>query len=182
MRLFGYTLAAFWDPTVFLSFTNIGYNVHRLHQKTEDLSEGATDASGHRRRAVVTGANSGLGLATSKALAALGFDVVLVCRSPDKAAAAAAEVRAAAHADSTVTVVQCDMSEMASVHKAAGELAESGAVDVLVHNAGALPLARAENSNGWEMTMALHVCGPQYMTRLLLPKLKDSADARLISA
>ncbi|GLY50237.1 SDR family NAD(P)-dependent oxidoreductase [Lentzea sp. NBRC 102530] len=121
------------------------------------------------RRAVVTGAASGIGKATALGLARLGADVVLVVRDELKGATARADVLAAVPG-ATVVVRHCDLSNLASVREFASSL-EFDRVDVLVHNAGVLPSERTETSDGHELTFATHVVGPLLLTDLLRPKL-----------
>jgi NAD(P)-dependent dehydrogenase (short-subunit alcohol dehydrogenase family) len=71
------------------------------------------------RTAVVTGANGGLGLATAKALAAKGALVVMAARNQDKAAEAAARIRAVAPS-AALEIVPLDLGSLASVRAAAG--------------------------------------------------------------
>jgi NAD(P)-dependent dehydrogenase (short-subunit alcohol dehydrogenase family) len=64
--------------------------------------------------------------------------------------------------------------------RAAAARLEKAPVDVLVHNAGALPDERSETADGLELTFATHVVGPHLLTRLLRPRLEESGDARVI--
>ena len=96
------------------------------------------------RTVVVTGANSGLGLASAEAFAGRGAAVVLACRDARRAETARARVAAAATGPAP-TVVSLDLADLASVRKAADEIADRcGRVDVLMNNAGVMapPLQR----------------------------------------
>jgi len=73
----------------------------------------------HGRIAIVTGANSGLGLETSAALAAAGAKVIMACRNPDKASAALAELRARVP-NADVALMALDLASLASVRTFAG--------------------------------------------------------------
>jgi dehydrogenase/reductase SDR family protein 12 len=132
------------------------------------------------KRALVTGANSGLGKAAAVGLAELGATVHLVVRSAKKGAAARAEL--ARHVpEATFHVELCDVSSLADVREFAKRLpAEHDTVDVLVHNAGVLPPSRQETPEGNEVTLATHVLGPHLLTGLLLPALRRSGDARVV--
>src|SRR5687768_5046873 len=90
----------------------------------------------HGRVAVVTGANSGLGLVTAQQLAEAGATVVLACRNEAKAQTAAAEiVRRSPGAD--VETGSLDLGDLASIEKfAAGQIAGHDRLDLLVNNAG----------------------------------------------
>src|SRR5580658_8864483 len=79
---------------------------------------------------VVTGANSGIGKETAVALAAMGATTVLACRNPEKAAAAATEVRERAASDA-VGVVALDLADLATVRTAAATIEQTwGRLDV----------------------------------------------------
>lgn len=112
------------------------------------------------RTVVVTGASSGLGVATAAAFADLGAVVRLVVRDVAKGE------RVAARIGGDVRVARCDVSDVDDVRRFAESI---GAVDVLVHNAGALPAARSTTPQGHEVALATHVLGPLLMTELLQP-------------
>jgi NAD(P)-dependent dehydrogenase (short-subunit alcohol dehydrogenase family) len=161
------------DPTIVLSFDGTGFAVHALGFDPDDL---AVDLSG--RRALVTGANSGIGFETALGLADLGAEVVLLCRSEGRGGKAAEEIRART-GSRRVSVEALDVSDLAMVREVGARLASSR-VDVLVHNAGVLPDERGETKDGLELTFATHVAGPHLLTRLLRPALERSDDARVI--
>lgn len=130
---------------------------------------------------VVTGANSGIGKETAVALAAMGATTILACRNPEKAAAAAAEVRERAASDA-VGVVILDLADLASVGTAAATIADRwGRVDVLVNNAGGIWTRRETTVQGFEQTFGVNHLGPFYLTRLLLATLVASAPARIVN-
>lgn len=161
------------DPTIVLSFDHTGYRIHALAFDPADLD---VDLAG--RRMLVTGANAGIGYAAALGLARLGAEVVLLCRSAARGDDAAERIRATS-ANPNVFVEVVDMADLASV-RAAGERLAATRVDVLVHNAGLLPEARVETPQKLEQTFAAHVVGPHLLTRLLLPALERSDDARVV--
>ena len=112
----------------------------------------------------MTGASSGLGSATVEGLAALGAEVVLVVRDTDKGAKVVREIQGRLPL-ARFDVQRCDLADLDDVRRFAA--ASTGHVDVLVHNAGAMPPTRTESPQGHEMTMALHVLSPVLMTELL---------------
>jgi NAD(P)-dependent dehydrogenase (short-subunit alcohol dehydrogenase family) len=126
------------------------------------------------RTAAVTGATSGLGLATAQGFARLGADLRLVVRDDEKGAALKARLEGE-FPGVRVAVDRCDVSDLDDVRRFVREL-DVDHLDVLVHNAGAMPETRTESAQGHEMTMALHVLGPLLMTELLRPRLAG-ADA-----
>jgi NAD(P)-dependent dehydrogenase (short-subunit alcohol dehydrogenase family) len=134
-----------------------------------------------QRAAVVTGANSGIGLETARGLARDGFRVVMLCRNACRAAAAKRDIDSSMPAADT-EVVLCDLGEQASVCAAATSILDRlGHIDVLVNNAG-LALHNPElTSDGLDMMLAVNHLGPFLLTNLLLPRLKSSAPARIIT-
>jgi NAD(P)-dependent dehydrogenase (short-subunit alcohol dehydrogenase family) len=162
------------DRTVGPGFTRIGHAVRRrLPGWPADPPPDALAG----RIAAVTGATSGLGLATAEGLARLGASVRLVVRDAEKGARVKSWLEdQVPGADLTVDL--CDVADLADVRRFAAEL-DVGRLDVLVHNAGALPPRRTESPQGHELTMALHVLGPLLMTELLRPVLAGH-DARVV--
>lgn len=176
-RSLGRAVDTLLDRTVAPGFSQVGYAVRsRLPDWPADPAPGALAG----KIAAVTGASSGLGLVTARGLAALGADVHLVVRDPCKGAAAADRIRAEVPT-ARPAVWTCDVADLDSVRRFTGEFAGAVAgLDILVHNAGALPASRAESPQGHELTMALHVLGPIVMTEELLPQLRDR-EARVIA-
>jgi NADP-dependent 3-hydroxy acid dehydrogenase YdfG len=127
----------------------------------------------HQRVAVVTGASSGIGEATAKTLAALGFHVVAVARRTDRINALAKEIDG--------TAIVADVTDDAAVEALASKLSR---VDVLVNNAGgARGLAPVADSDleHWRWMWETNVLGTLRVTRALLPKLIDSGDGLIIT-
>ena len=130
---------------------------------------------------VITGANSGIGLETAVALAAMGATTVLACRNPQRAAAASAEVRERAVSD-RVHTVGLDLADLASVQAAASSITDDfGRVDVLVNNAGGIWTSRQSTAQGFEQTFGVNHLGGFYLTNLLLPTLVAGAPSRVIN-
>ena len=129
------------------------------------------------KTALITGANSGLGLATAKALAQRSFDLILLCRSEQKGRAAQAEVQKANPAV-TVNFFTADLADLDSVRRAAGLInTQYPKLDVLINNAGYSP-ARLEFVDGIEKSFYASHIGHFVLTSLLLDSLKRAgADA-----
>ena len=124
------------------------------------------------RRAVVTGASSGIGAATVRALRARGWDVVGVARREDRLAALAAETGASA--------IACDLTDQSAVDALVSELASSGPVHALVQVAGgARGTDRVEDASvaDWQWMYDANVLATQRLVAGLLPLLRRAADA-----
>lgn len=164
--MIGAALDTVLDRSVVLGFSRVGPAVRR-HLPGWPADPAPDALAG--QHAAVTGATSGLGTATALGLLRLGAAVHLVVRDTAKAEKVRRELLAQV-TGSVVTVHPCDVADLDDVRRFAGRFAaEVPHLDVLVHNAGALPPARTESPQGHELTMALHVLGPVLMTDLLLP-------------
>ncbi len=132
------------------------------------------------RRAIVTGANSGTGFETAKALASKGADVIVAARSHDRAIAAIAQIPAE-HPKACLRFEELDLSRQASVTAFAERLlAEGRPIDILVNNAGVMALpARRETEDGFEMQLATNYLGHFALTGRLLPLLQ-AGTARVV--
>lgn len=127
------------------------------------------------RIAVVTGASSGIGLETAKALAAAGWRVIGVGRDPDRSAAALADIRAAAK-DGEADMLRADLSLMSDTARLAKDIeARTDHIDVLLNNAGGTPRERVVTSEGNEATFTGNHLGHFLLTNRLLPLLRRAA-------
>ena len=130
------------------------------------------------RTAVVTGANSGLGLITARELARRGADVVLACRNTAKGEEAAAAILEEVPGAS-VDVGSLDLADLASVHAFAE--AQSSPVDLLVNNAGVMGIPRRHTRDGFEMQFGTNHLGHFALTGLLLSKLLQAPEPRVVT-
>lgn len=152
------------DRTVVLGYSQVGYALRRRFDSWP--ADPAADAL-RGKEAVVTGASSGLGLATAAGLARLGAHVHLVVRNVAKGEEARAELQKAVPG-AAFELWRCDVSDLDDVRRFADDLAGARpAISVLVHNAGVMPPERSVSPQGHEMTQAVHVLGPILMTELL---------------
>lgn len=137
------------------------------------------DQSG--RVAVVTGANGGLGLETTRALAGAGATVVMAARNQEKAAQAIEDIRGTVP-DAALELVELDLGSLASV-RAAGEriLADHGTIDLLVNNAGVMGIPERQTVDGFEMQFGVDHLGHFALTALLLPALLRAEAARVVT-
>jgi NAD(P)-dependent dehydrogenase (short-subunit alcohol dehydrogenase family) len=133
------------------------------------------------RVAVVTGANTGLGLETAKALAARGASVVLAVRNLDKGKQAAITITADAPG-ADVAVQQLDLSSLDSVREAAAELrASHDRIDLLVNNAGVMYTPQSTTADGFELQFGTNHLGHFALTGLLLDRLLTADDSRVVT-
>jgi NAD(P)-dependent dehydrogenase (short-subunit alcohol dehydrogenase family) len=137
------------------------------------------DQSG--RTAVVTGANGGLGLETSRALAGAGAHVVMAARNQDKATAAVADIRGDLP-DASLEVVALDLGSQASVRDAAERvLGGHETIDILVNNAGVMGIPERRTVDGFEMQFGVDHLGHWALTALLMPALLRADGARIVT-
>lgn len=120
------------------------------------------------RTFVVTGANAGIGLATTTALTARGAEVIMACRNAEKAEAARASLPAASRERASVRLL--DLADLDSV---AAFVAETGPVDVLINNAGLMNIPHALTAQGHEMQFGVNTLGHHALTAGLEPLLTD---------
>lgn len=129
---------------------------------------------------VVTGANSGIGLATAEALAKAGAHVVLACRSPERAAGALAAVRGT-RPDARVEALRLDLADLASVRAFTDALlARHARVDVLINNAGVMALPRAHTVDGFERQIGTNHLGHFALTARLF-RHAEAPPARVVT-
>jgi NAD(P)-dependent dehydrogenase (short-subunit alcohol dehydrogenase family) len=133
------------------------------------------------RIAVVTGANSGLGLETAIALAGAGAKVVMACRNPDKAAAALVKVHARV-AQADVSLMTLDLSSLASVRAFADEFAQRHArLDLLINNAGILGVPLGHTVDGFENHLGTNHFGHFALTGRLIDRIVATPGARIVT-
>jgi len=134
--------------------------------------------SGHSkpRVAVITGASSGIGLVTARALAAQGWRVIALGRDPGRSAVAEAEIRAAGGPGVQLDMIRADLSLMREAVRASGEIAaRTDRIDVLINNAGGTGKEKVLTAEGNEATFAGNHLGHFVLTNRLLPLLKAAA-------
>lgn len=133
------------------------------------------------RIAIVTGANTGLGLETAKALAAHGAHVVLAVRNTEKGKAAAAEITAA-HANADITLQSLDLSSLESVRRASDELkTRYEKIDLLINNAGVMWTEKSTTADGFELQFGTNHLGHYAFTGLLLDHLLPVEGSRVVT-
>jgi len=133
------------------------------------------------RTAVVTGANSGLGLVVARELARAGADVVVACRDTGKGEAAADSIRGDVPGAS-VSVEELDLASLASVRAFAERFAtEHDGLDLLINNAGVMAPPQRQTADGFELQFGTNHLGHFALTGLLLDSLEGREDARVVT-
>ncbi|OBB58636.1 short-chain dehydrogenase [Mycobacterium sp. 852013-51886_SCH5428379] len=133
------------------------------------------------RTAVITGANTGLGLETAKALAAQGAHVVLAVRDTEKGKRAADQITTA-HPGAALTVQSLDLGALRSVHAAAEALnAQFPRIDLLINNAGVMYPPKQSTEDGFELQFGTNHLGHFALTGLLLENLLAVPGSRVVT-
>jgi len=133
------------------------------------------------RLAVVTGANTGLGLETAQVLAARGASVVLAVRDIEKGKRAAARIAGTAPG-ADVMVQPIDLTSLDSIRAAAGELrARHPRIDLLINNAGVMFPPRQTTVDGFELQLGTNHLGPFALTGLLLEQMLPVPGSRVVT-
>ncbi|MBF6332575.1 oxidoreductase [Nocardia transvalensis] len=125
-------------------------------------TSGIPDQSG--RTVIVTGANSGIGAATTRSLVAAGARVIMACRDEVKARAVANSIGERA------VVRRLDLADLSSVHEFADSVDRA---DVLINNAGVMAVPLRRTADGFEMQIGTNHFGHFALTGLLLDKISD---------
>jgi retinol dehydrogenase 12 len=129
---------------------------------------------------LITGANTGIGLATSRALAAQGASLFLACRSESKTRAVIDQITAETGND-RLTYLPLDLAELDSVRECAELfLSTDTPLHVLINNAG-LAGRRGMTRSGFELAFGTNHIGPFLLTALLVDRLARSAPARIVN-
>jgi dehydrogenase/reductase SDR family member 12 len=163
------------EATVVGSFSRLGYEVRRrtAHWTDPPAMDGKV--------VLITGATSGLGLATATRLARMGASIRFLARDPRRAAAAAtAIVEASGNTDVSHGIA--DLSDLGALRAFAATFrAEEPRLDVLIHNAGALSRRYQTSADGTELTVATQLVAPFVLTSELVGLLSSSATSRVIT-
>ena len=153
--------------------------MEKMADRDRWIEENVPDLNG--RVAIVTGANSGLGLETTRVLARKGAQVVLAVRNAAKGDAAAAEIRADTP-EANLRVMPLDLASLESIHRfAQAFLAAYDRLDMLVNNAGVMAIPRRKTADGFEMQFGTNHLGHFALTGLLMPRVLATHDARVVT-
>jgi NAD(P)-dependent dehydrogenase (short-subunit alcohol dehydrogenase family) len=131
------------------------------------------------RRIVVTGANSGIGLATARELARAGASVTLACRDTGRGQAALQAIRAE-RPGADVAIGRLDLADLASVRAFAET--QQAPLDVLINNAGVMATPPRRTVDGFELQLATNHLGHFALTGLLLDRLLEAdGESRVVT-
>lgn len=162
------------DRAVIPGYSRIGFAVRAAGWPADDPAPGALTG----RTVLVTGATSGIGAAVAGRVSDLGGHAVLIGRDRQRAESVRAGI-VRRNPAAEVSIELADVSDLDQVRRLAERLA-TGPVDAIVHNAGVMPPERTDSADGHELSLATHVLGPLLLTDLLLPRLAQSPDPRVI--
>lgn len=144
---------------------------HRMSTGEEVLTP--HDLSG--KVAIVTGGYSGIGLETTRALAAKGVKVIVPVRSKQKAEDNLKDI------EGDVETALMDLSDIPSVHAFADNMGKAlSKLDLLINNAGIMATPQTRVGPGWESQFGVNHMGHFALTNALMPLLKNSTSARVV--
>lgn len=131
--------------------------------------------------AIVTGANSGLGYESSKALAAAGTHVIMAARNMDKVEEAKTKILEISP-EASLATIELDLGSLESVRGAAASIGKShGSIHILLNNAGVMATPEGRTSDGFETQFGVNHLGHWVLTSRLLPLLLAAGNARVVS-
>ncbi len=146
--------------------------------KLDTAAEAVAGLDLAHKTAVVTGATSGLGLASARALLGAGATVLLSGRDRERLGAVAAPL-VEQYGASRVKVAVFDLADLKSVAAGAADIADQcSTIDILINNAGIMAVPEQRSVDGFEMQFAANFLGHYLLTRLLLPNLLAAGQAR----
>ena len=129
---------------------------------------------------LITGANTGIGYDTARVLAERGANVLLGCRSEEKANEAIDQIKSI-KADAKIKWVSLDLSSLKSIKKAADEVDKEKNLDILINNAGVMIPPKSTTADGFELQFGVNHLGHFALTAHLLNKLKSQPGARIVN-
>lgn len=168
-----------WRAALFLNFVGPLAYFARGRKKSTWSEADMPDQSG--KVAIVTGANSGLGYETARALAQHGATVVMACRNAQKAEAAAIRILAT-NPKGQVIVMALDLGDLDSVRQFADAFkARYDRLDLLINNAGIMVPPQGETAQGFETQFGVNHLGHFALTAQLMDQLRATARARVVT-
>jgi len=153
-------------------------NIYGAETTTDEILEGV---SLQGRHFMVTGASSGLGEETVRALSSAGAKVTMVARNSDKLDAAADRIRTSVPTTDLQTGL-VDLADLSSIRSYAEEyLQEDAPIDVLINNAGVMACPFMTTKDGFEMQFGTNHLGHFLLTNLLMPAIRSGQNPRVIN-
>lgn len=138
----------------------------------------------HRKNglAVITGSTEGMGFEDALALSNAGWNVIMMGRNPKKGADAIAKILQI-NGKAKISFEKIDLADLSSIKAFASKMiAKDNAIDLLINNAGVMtPPKRLETADGFELQFGTNHLGHFALTAQLLPLLRQSADARVVT-
>ena len=126
------------------------------------------------KKVLITGANSGLGLAVSKRFAQQGADTILMCRTEESGERAVRDIESATP-EASVRLMICDLASMASIDQFIADVkAEHTSLDLLFNNAAVMKRERTMTDDGFEMMFQVNYLAPFILMNSLLGQLRSS--------
>ena len=143
-----------------------------LTKQTKRWIQGVCPTTSLKGKTVlITGANSGIGFKTAEIAVYLGADVILACRNPKKAAAARADLLKD-YPESSVSVMEIDLSGFRSIDAFVAELTEKKTdIDVFINNAGAFHHPGEKTEDGLDLVIGTNYVGVYHLSEQILPYL-----------
>ena len=152
--------------------------IYGAETTTDEVLEGI---SLQGRHFMVTGASSGLGEETVRALSSAGAKVTMVARNSDKLDAAADRIRTSVPTTDLQTGL-VDLADLSSIRSYAEEyLQEAAPIDVLINNAGVMACPFMTTKDGFEMQFGTNHLGHFLLTNLLMPAIRSGQNPRIIN-
>ncbi|WP_093727460.1 SDR family oxidoreductase [Terribacillus halophilus] len=133
-----------------------------------------------QKTVVITGANSGMGFATTVTLARRGHTVCMLCRSEERGLQALEEAKERSGSDN-IHLYVCDLASFSSIHACAEVLrTQYPVIDILINNAGVVTTKKQYTADGLEMMMGVNHFGHFLLTNLLLKQIKAAIQGRIV--
>lgn len=133
------------------------------------------------RSFLITGANSGIGYETAKALYLAGAHIIMSCRDLDKAEEAARSIRSG-NGTGSLEIAQLNLSNLGDVKDFADQIIKKhNKIDVLINNAGVMIPPASKTDDGFELQFGVNFIGHYALTGYLYPLLKQTANSRIVT-
>ncbi len=130
---------------------------------------------------IVTGANSGTGLAATKFMSAKGPTIIMACRNPDKANKALQNIKND-NAEAKLDFMQLNLGSLASVKQFSEAFKKKySSLDILINNAGVAQTPDSKTEDGFEMQIGINHLGHFALTRYLMDYLVNTPDSRVVT-